>query len=228
MGIEPTVIQSIDRPAAEDVARLRSFGVATVHEAYGRRGLMYGISPLVPDLRIAGPAVTCLNYAGDNLMIHIALKYCKPGDVLVVATTAPSMHGMFGDLLATSCQALGLAGIIIDSGVRDTLELRQMRCPVWSKGISSAGTQKTGKGWVNIPVSCGNAVVMPGDIVVADNDGVVVVQKEYAKETIAACQKRVENEETARKAFAAGALSVDSGTLWDMAEYGGFSYIDHV
>ena len=228
MGIEPKVIQNIDRPAKEDVEALRTYGVATVHEAYGRRGLMYGLSPVVGGLRIAGPAVTCLNYAGDNLMIHIALKYCKPGDVLVVATTAPSLHGMFGDLLATSCQARGLAGIIIDSGVRDTAELWQMRCPVWSKGISSAGTQKTGRGWVNIPVSCGNAVVMPGDIVVADDDGIVVVEKAYAKETIAACKKRTEDEEIARQAFARGVLSVDSGALKDMAENGGFSYIDHI
>lgn len=225
MGIGPTIVRDIERPAIEDVQALKSFGVATVHEAYGRRGLMYGLSPVTQDETIAGPAVTCLNYAGDNLMIHIALKYCKPGDVLVVALTAPSLHGMFGDLLATSCRARGLAGVIIDSGVRDTSDLRRMRFPIWAKGICAAGTQKTGLGWVNVPVSCGGTVVMPGDIVVADNDGVAVVQKEHVTETIAACRRRLENEKALRQSFAQGVLSVESGSLRDILESGCFEII---
>ena len=227
MGLKPLIIKNIERADEEDIKELRSFGVATIHEAYGKRGLMHGLRPVLPDAVIAGSAVTCLNYAGDNLMIHMALKYCKPGDILVAAVTAPSLHGMFGELLATSCRSRRIEGVILDSGVRDTKELRQMGFPVWARGICASGTQKTGAGWVNIPVSCGNTVVMPGDVIVADADGVVAVQRDLVKETIAACRKRIENEKLEIQKFAAGALSVESGFLKSMAESDVFEYAEH-
>lgn len=224
MGLKPLIVKNIERAQAEDIEKLRSFGVATVHEAYGKRGLMHGLSPILPKAVIAGSAVTCLNYAGDNLMIHMALKYCKPGDIVVAAVTAPSIHGMFGELLATAFRAHGVEGIIIDSGVRDTKELQEMGFPAWARGICASGTQKTGAGWVNIPVSCGSTVVMPGDVIVADADGVVVVERQLVKETIAACQRRIENEKLDKQELAKGRLTIASGGLKEMAESDAFEY----
>ena len=213
MPIRPKIIRQIERASAEDVKGLAECGVATVHEAYSRTGLMHGISPVTGGVTVAGPAVTCLNYAGDNLMIHAALEVCKPGDVLVVGLTAPSTHGMFGELLATSCQALGLMGVVLDAGARDSQVLREMRFPVWARAISAAGTEKALPGWVNTPISCGGVVVSPGDVVIADDDGVVVVAREEAHEVLERSVARNQRESAIRPRFAAGELGLDISNL---------------
>jgi 4-hydroxy-4-methyl-2-oxoglutarate aldolase len=200
---------SAGEPDEECLRTLGSAGVATVHEAYGRRGLMHGMSSIVPGSRMCGRAVTTLNHAGDNLMIHAALELCRPGDVLVVATTAPSSHGMFGDLLATLCRARGLAGVVIDAGVRDVAELRSIGLPIWSRHVSAAGTLKVAPGWSNVPVACAGTVVLPGDVVVGDEDGVVVVEAAEAARVARRSLEREAHEEVLRGQFGAGALSLD-------------------
>jgi 4-hydroxy-4-methyl-2-oxoglutarate aldolase len=161
MPLHPRIVPGIERAPALAVKTLGALGVATVHEAYNRTGLMFGIRP-VSGPAISGPAVTCLNVAGDNLMLHAALDYVQPGDVLVVAVTSPSEHGMFGDLLATSCRARGVAGVIIDAGARDVETLREMGYPVWARHVSASGSIKHSPGWVNIPVTVGASTMDKG------------------------------------------------------------------
>jgi 4-hydroxy-4-methyl-2-oxoglutarate aldolase len=223
----PTVIRNIDRAQAAAVAALGDFGVATVHEAYRRRGLAYGISAVVPDTPLSGTAVTCLNYPGDNLMLHAAIEVCQPGDVLVVAVTAPSLHGMIGELIATICKARGIAGVVLDSGARDVDELRAMGYPIYAKGITALGTAKAGLGYVNTPVSFGGVVVYPGDAVVADNDGVVIVQREDVDQTLAAARKRADHETEVRAKYETGVLSLDTGTIRETLRKGAVVYADH-
>lgn len=208
------IVRAIERPPAEIARELAALGVATVHEANGRRGLMdAALRPLVPDVRVCGPAVTSLNHAGDNLMLHAAIEVCEPGDVLVVATLSPSTHGMLGELVATQCRARGIAAVILDAGARDSAAIRRMRYPVWARAISAAGTTKVNAGWVNVPVVCAGALVRPGDLVVADDDGVVVVAREEAPGVLAEGRKRAEREDRARERFAAGELSLDVNDL---------------
>jgi len=172
--MKPTIVRNIQRPDAGAVAALQQLGVATVHEAQGRTGLMRPyMRPIYPTARVAGPAVTVSSQPGDNLMIHAALELCRSGDVLVVTTTSESTDGMFGELLAGSCRAHGVAGLVIDAGVRDTAELSAMDFPVWSKAVSAQGTSKTTAGSVNVPIVCAGASISPGDVVSADADGVV-------------------------------------------------------
>lgn len=227
MTYEPTVIRTIDRADAVTVAALGGFGVATVHEAYRRRGLMHGISAIVPGATVSGTAVTCLNYPGDNLMLHAAIEVCQPGDVLVAAVTAPSLHGMLGELIATICRARGIAGVILDSGARDVDDIRAMGYPVYARGVTALGTVKAGLGYVNTPVSCGGVVVFPGDAIVGDNDGVVVVQREDVDQTLAAARKRADHETEVRAKYAAGVLSLDTGTMRATLRKGEVSYVDH-
>jgi 4-hydroxy-4-methyl-2-oxoglutarate aldolase len=215
MPAKPYIIPKIERADRDVVVRLGELGVATVHESNARTGLMHGITPITPGARMGGSAVTCLNFAGDNLMLFAALDVCQPGDVLVVGVTSPSNHGMFGDLLATSCRAVGLAGVILDAGVRDVDTLREMGFPVWSRSISATGTEKSLAGWVNVPVSCGGVVVSPGDVVVADDDGVVVVEKVDAQDVCEAGAARARREEKLRARFAGGANALDLGPLRD-------------
>ncbi|MGV9967842.1 4-carboxy-4-hydroxy-2-oxoadipate aldolase/oxaloacetate decarboxylase [Streptomyces olivaceus] len=222
MSYDPMVVTDIERVSAEEARALGEFGTATVHESYRKRGLLTGISGVVPGARLAGPAVTCLNYPADNLMLQVAIETCRPGDVLVVAVVGgEGRHGMFGDMLATACVARGLAGIVLDSCVRDVDDLRAMGFPVFSRGVSAQGTSKTGYGYVNVPVSCGNTVVYPGDAVVGDSDGVVVVERAAVPQTLTAARARVANETEARRHFADGAAPVDMSGLRPTLEANG-------
>ena len=206
---ELVVMRNVPRVPADIVSGLGEAGVATVHEA-GAGGLLDpGVRPIQEGRRIAGSAVTVSCAPGDNIMVHAAVEVIEPGDVLVVATTAPSTHGMFGELLATSVMARGCVGVVVDAGVRDVSDLRRMGLPVWSRAIHAAGTVKATPGSVNLPVVCGGATVRPGDVVVADDDGVAVVESDRAAEIFEACRRRLEQEEEMRSRLAAGELGVD-------------------
>lgn len=212
--MEPIIYRNIPRPDGEIVRRLAEQGVATVHESFHRRGLLaHRMRPIAEGWSIAGPAVTSLNHPGDNLMVHAALSVCQPGDVLVVATTVPCICGMIGDLIAEQAKVRGLAGIVIDSAVRDVATLRKMGLPIWSAAISAAGAVKATPGWVNVPVVCGDQLVNPGDIVVADDDGVVVVPAVHAEQVLAAAEDRTAKEAASRERIAAGELSFDRSGL---------------
>ena len=206
----PVVIRNVDRPSADLVSALEEFGVSTVHEAQGRRGLLATyLRPIYAGAAIAGPAVTVSLPPGDNLMIHVAVEVCRPGDVLVVAPTSPCTDGYFGELLATSLRAHGAKGLVIDAGCRDVKSLTEMKFPVWSRAISSQGTVKATLGSVNIGIVCAGARVKAGDIMIADDDGVVVVERGAAQEVVAAAEQRVRKEETTRKRLANGEFGLD-------------------
>ena len=223
----PVIIRNIPRPDAGVLRALLASGVATVHEAQDRRGLMNSyLRPLHPRLAVAGPAVTVSCHPGDNLMLHAALEVCRPGDVLVVAPIAPSNHGMFGALLGSSCRALGIAGLVIDAGVRDASELIDMRFPVWTKVICPQGTTKKSAGSVNVPVTCADELVFPGDIIVADFDGVVVVRAGAAADIAKAAELRHSREQQDRRRLVAGELTVDLYGFRDKLRELGVAYID--
>jgi 4-hydroxy-4-methyl-2-oxoglutarate aldolase len=225
--MQPRIVRKIDRPPAEIVRLLGELGVATVHEAQGRTGLMRPYTrPIYPEARLAGSAITVLCPPGDNLMIHAAVEVCSTGDVLVVATTAESTDGMFGELLATSCRAHGVAGLVIDAGVRDIADLTAMNFPVWSKAISAQGTVKTTAGSVNVEIFCAGARVRPGDVIVGDQDGVVVVPLENAVTVADLAKQRQAKEIRSRERLRAGELGLDMyGLRAKLAELG-VEYVD--
>jgi 4-hydroxy-4-methyl-2-oxoglutarate aldolase len=221
------IVRSIPRPDAESVKILGELGVATVHEAQGRTGLMKPyLRPIYPSAKVAGPAVTVSCQAGDNIMIHAAVEVCKPGDVLVVTCTSDSTDGMFGELLGTSLVAHGVLGLIIDAGCRDVSELTAMDFPVWAKAIHAQGTVKASAGSVNIPVVCAGAAVNPGDVIVGDMDGVVVVPREDAKEVAKASQARIAKEEKARERLRAGEVGLDFYGLRGKLKELGVEWVD--
>jgi len=223
----PTIVRRIRRAEARVVATLGDLGVATVHEAQGRTGLMRPyMRPIFPTARTAGSAITISCQPGDNLMLHAAMEVCQQGDVLVVTTTSESTDGMFGELLAVSARAHGVVGLVIDAGVRDVADLTSMGFPVWSKAISAQGTVKSTPGSVNVPVVCAGASVRPGDVIVADGDGVVVVPRDAAAEIARLGEERVAKEQKSRERLRSGELGLDFYGLRAKLSELGVRYID--
>jgi 4-hydroxy-4-methyl-2-oxoglutarate aldolase len=223
------VVRNVTRPDAVVVKGLREAGVATVHEAAGRTGLVDpAVRPRQDGAVIAGPAVTVSSHPGDNLMIHAAVEMCREGDVLVVTVTSPSTDGMFGELLATSLLARGVAGLVTDAGVRDIAALREMGFPVWARAVSAQGTVKASPGSVNVPIVCGGQVVRPGDVVVADDDGVICVPWRSAEDVLTWARARIAAEGDKREALRSGMLGVDMYGLREVLSRLGVRYVDEL
>jgi 4-hydroxy-4-methyl-2-oxoglutarate aldolase len=220
-------IRNIARAESAAIDRLGAFGVATAHEAMGRSGLMQPyMRPIYPGAAAAGSAITVLAHPGDNWMLHVAVELCRPGDLLVVACSAENTDGMFGELLATSLKAHGVRGLVIDAGCRDVAALREMAFPVWSKAISAKGTVKATVGAVNVPVVCAGVLVNAGDVIVADDDGVVVVQRGSAAKVVSDCESRLAKETINRKRLAAGELGLDIYDMRAKLAAAGLTYLD--
>ncbi len=220
-------VRNIPRPDAGVVEALSRFGVATLHEAQSRTGLMdTAIRPIWTGAALCGPALTVLTHPGDNWMLHVAAELLQPGDVLVIACSAPNSDGMFGELLATSYKARGARGLVSDTGVRDVKEISALRFPVFSRHISAKGTVKATPGSVNMPVVCAGVLINPGDVVAADDDGVVVIRRDKAAEVARAAQAREDKEAVTRQRLAAGELGLDLYGMREALAKAGLKYID--
>jgi 4-hydroxy-4-methyl-2-oxoglutarate aldolase len=223
----PTIVRRVHRAEGDAVRTLGGLGVATVHEAQSRTGLMRPyLRPIYADARVGGTAITVSCQPGDNLMIHAALEQCQAGDVLIVTTTSESTDGMFGELLAVSARAQGVVGLVIDAGVRDVIDLTAMAFPVWARAISAQGTVKATPGSVNVPVVCAGAIVRPGDVIVGDMDGVVVVPRQAAAEIARLGTERVAKEQKTRERLRNGELGLDFYGFRARLQELGVQYVD--